>query len=157
MKREDILRRPAYWFEHEQNELYSQVTDYMERENINRTELAVRLNVSKGYITQLLKGNYNYTLKKWIELCLAIGIVPGEYKKLDDVIKADAEFAIAKKSVSEKKTKIFEDVNMLSAKDAYPYQTLTSSLGDGYLDKTLPYNKITKYDPTIDYSLTEQF
>src|SRR6185312_11862114 len=97
MKREDVLRHPAYWFEDVQNELYSQVVDYMDREKINRSELAKRLKVSKGYVSQILNGNYNYTLKKWIELCLAIGIVPGVYRKLDDVIEADKEFARAKK------------------------------------------------------------
>lgn len=97
MKREEILRRTAYWFEHEQNELYRQVTEYMERENINRTQLADRLNVRKSYVSQILNGNFNYTLKRWIELCLAIGIVPGEYRKIEDVIKTDAEFAESKK------------------------------------------------------------
>jgi transcriptional regulator with XRE-family HTH domain len=106
MKREDILRRPAYWFEHEQNELYRQVIEYMERENINRTELANRLNVHKSYVSQILNGNFNYTLKKWIELCLAIGVVPGGYKKIEDVIKEDVQFAQAKKDVFEKKTEI---------------------------------------------------
>jgi len=107
MNREDILKRPAYWFEHEQNELYRQVTEYMERECINRTELSKRLNVSKGYVSQILNGNFNYTLKKLIELCLAIGIVPGEYRKIEDVIRADIEFAKSKKDkVSERKPEI---------------------------------------------------
>ncbi|CAN5174478.1 hypothetical protein BH09BAC6_BH09BAC6_16790 [soil metagenome] len=103
MKRDEILRRPAYWFEHEQNELYRQVTDYMERENINRTELAKRLNVTKGYVSQILNGNFNYTLKKWIELCLSIGVVPNGYKKIEDVIQEDARFAQAKKDAFEEK------------------------------------------------------
>ncbi|MDR3693518.1 helix-turn-helix transcriptional regulator [Mucilaginibacter sp.] len=121
MKREDILRRPAYWFEHEQNELYTQVTDYMERENINRTELASMLNVSKGYITQLLKGNYNYTLKKWIELCLAIGIVPGEYRKLEDIIQEDFEFAKAKRENRlEGKTEFEIDVPVYAIRKEQP-------------------------------------
>lgn len=95
MKREEVLRSPAYWFEHEQNELFRQVHEYMEREGINRTELASRLNVSKGYVSQILNGNFNYTLKKWIELCLAIGVVPAGYKKVDEVIKEEKD-SIAK-------------------------------------------------------------
>lgn len=90
MTREKILQSPAYWFEYEQNELYRQVTEYLERENINQTELAERLNVNKSYISQILNGNFNYTLKKLIEISLAIGVVPRiKYNKLDEVIKED--------------------------------------------------------------------
>jgi len=106
MKREDILRHPAYWFENEQNEIYSQVTDYMEREGINQTQLAEKLSVGKSYVSQILKGNYNFSLKKWIELCLAIGIVPAGYKKIEDVIQEDKLFAESKKILSEKKAEI---------------------------------------------------
>jgi transcriptional regulator with XRE-family HTH domain len=92
MTREKLLKSPAYWFEYEQNELFRQVTEYMERENINQTELAAKLNVSKGYVSQILNGNFNYTLKKLIELCLAIGLVPEiKFTKVEDVIKKDAQ------------------------------------------------------------------
>ena len=92
MTREKVLKSPAYWFEYEQNELYRQVIEYMERENINQTELAGRLNVSKGYVSQILNGNFNYSLKKLIELCLSIGLVPQiKFMKIDDVIKKDAQ------------------------------------------------------------------
>jgi transcriptional regulator with XRE-family HTH domain len=90
--REKLLRKPIYWFDHEQNEIFRQVTFYMESEGINKTELAKRLNVSKGYISQILNGNFNYTLKKLIDLSLAIGVVPKiKYTPLTDVIEADAE------------------------------------------------------------------
>lgn len=113
MKREDILKSPAYWFEHEQNELYRQVVEYMERENINRTELADRLNVHKSYVSQILNGNFNYTLKKWIELCLFIGVVPNGYKKIEDIFKEDAQFAQAKKEIFDKKIQIQSKDNIV--------------------------------------------
>ena len=92
MTREKLLKSPAYWFEYEQNELFRQVTEYMDKENINQTELAAKLNVSKGYVSQILNGNFNYTLKKLIELCLAIGLVPEiKFTKVEDVIKKDAQ------------------------------------------------------------------
>lgn len=92
MTREELLKSPAYWFEYEQNELFRQVSEYMERENINQTELAAKLNVSKGYVSQILNGNFNYTLKKLIEVCLAIDIVPKiKYNKVEDVIKEDSQ------------------------------------------------------------------
>ena len=88
--RDEVLRSPEYWFEDAQNELYRQVVRYMETENINQTELAERLGVTKGYVSQVLKGEFNYTLKKLTELALAIGMVPRiEYKSVDDVIAKD--------------------------------------------------------------------
>jgi len=92
MTRDKLLKSPVYWFEYEQNELFRQVVKFMEEEGINQTELAVRLGVSKGYISQILSGNFNYTLKKLIELCLAIGLVPKiNYNKIDNVVREDLE------------------------------------------------------------------
>ena len=76
ISRKQMLQSSGYWLEEAQNELYRQVTGYMKKEGINQTELAARLGVSKGYISQVLKGEFNYTLNKLIELALAIGKVP---------------------------------------------------------------------------------
>jgi transcriptional regulator with XRE-family HTH domain len=81
----DLQKTPEYWLEAIQNELYQQVVDYMEKEKINQTELANKLGVSKGYISQILKGQFNYTLKKLIELSLAIGKVPNiQFESISD-------------------------------------------------------------------------
>jgi transcriptional regulator with XRE-family HTH domain len=88
--REELLRSPEYWFQGEQNELYRQVVAYMEREGINRTQLAERLGVTKGYVSQILNGNFNYTLKRLIDLALAIGLVPRiQYQNLEMMINAE--------------------------------------------------------------------
>jgi plasmid maintenance system antidote protein VapI len=90
--REELLKSPEYWFEGEQNEFFRQVSDYMSNENINKTELANRLKVSKGRISQILDGEFNFTLKTLIELSLKIGIIPKiEYAPIEEVIKIDAE------------------------------------------------------------------
>ena len=88
--REELLRSPDYWFQDAQLELYKQVSDYMKREGINRTQLAERLKVSKGYITQILNGDFNYTLKKLIEVSLNIGVIPKlEFVDVDQAIQED--------------------------------------------------------------------
>lgn len=88
--REELLRTPEYWFEQAQNELYRHVTAFMEKEGINQTQLAEKLGVSKGYISQVMKGGFNYTLKKLIELSMAVGKIPTiEYKAIDEVILDD--------------------------------------------------------------------
>lgn len=88
--REKLIRTPEYWFEQAQNELYRQVTEFMEKKGINQTQLAEKLGVSKGYISQVMKGEFNYTLRKLIELSMAVGKVPTiEYKAIDEVITED--------------------------------------------------------------------
>jgi len=139
MEREDILRRPAYWFEETQNELYSQVSEYMKREKINQSQLAERLKVSKGYVSQIMNGDYNFSLKKWITLCVSIGIIPSGYKNLDEVIKEDALKKLSKlnargivQSILEKETQIFykNSINI-------PFTLVAgnSSHGDGFAIK----------------------
>ncbi len=57
----------------------------MESENINRTQLAERLGVSKGYVSQLLNGDFDHRLSKLVELALAFGYVPKfELVKIDE-------------------------------------------------------------------------
>lgn len=87
LTREELLKSPEYWFEEAQNELYRQVVEFMEKEGLNQTQLAERLGVSKGYISQILKGEFNYTLKKLIELSLAIGKVPNiQYQDISTMV-----------------------------------------------------------------------
>ena len=90
--RKELLSSPEYWFEDAQNELYRQVVEYKEKKKITQTELAKELGVTKGYVSQILKGEFNYTLKKLIEISLAIGQVPKiEYISLSKIINDDAK------------------------------------------------------------------
>ncbi|NBW35873.1 MAG: XRE family transcriptional regulator [Cytophagia bacterium] len=88
--REELLKSPEYWFENAQNELYRQVIQYKESKGINQSELATELGVTKGYVSQILKGEFNYTLKKLIEISLAIGKVPQiEYREISELLTED--------------------------------------------------------------------
>ncbi len=42
----------------------------MQKENLTRTKLAEKLHVTKGYVTQVLNGNFDHKLSKLIELAL---------------------------------------------------------------------------------------
>jgi transcriptional regulator with XRE-family HTH domain len=118
MTREELLKSPEYWFENAQNELYRQVIDYKEKKGINQTELAEELGVTKGYVSQILKGEFNYTLKKLIEISLAIGKIPQiEYKTVTDVIAEDkrTQFISAITDVRPEQKRIdFELINFSS-------------------------------------------
>ena len=92
IKREELLKTEEYWFETLQNEIYRMVADFIREEGMNQTQLAEKLGVSKGYISQILNGNFNYTLKKMIQLSLALNRVPAfEFKNLEQFIQNDSQ------------------------------------------------------------------
>lgn len=54
-------------------DLTEQVISTMKKLDLNRTELAGRLGVSKAHVTRLLNGNRNITLKTMAALARALG------------------------------------------------------------------------------------
>ena len=74
--RQDILANSAYWEQKIQLDLYNCACKFMEANNMNRTMLATHLGVSKSFVSQLLSGNYNYSLSKLIEISLKLGFQP---------------------------------------------------------------------------------
>ena len=88
--REELLKTGEYWFETIQNEIYRQVESYLRENNLTQSQFAEKLGVTKGYISQILNGNYNATLKKLIELSLAVEVAPViNFQNLNEYIKED--------------------------------------------------------------------
>ena len=86
LKYNELVQTPEYWLETIQNEIFRQVAAYLKDNNLTQTQLAKQLGVSKGYISQIMKGEFNYTLKKLIEISLAIGKAPIiEFKPLAEI------------------------------------------------------------------------
>lgn len=97
LTREELLSSSEYWFEYVQNDIYRIVTSLMENESLNQTQLAQKLGVSKGYVSQILKGEFNYSLKKLIDLSISVGYVPHiEFKSLNEVIDDDKKTKVLK-------------------------------------------------------------
>ena len=87
LKKEELYKTPEYWIDSIQNELYYSLKCYMTEKGLNQSELANELGYSKGYISQILNGNFNHSLTKMAKLLLAINRVPSfEFSKLDDFI-----------------------------------------------------------------------
>lgn len=100
-KFEELVETPEYWLETIQNELYEHVFNYMESENINQTQLAERLGVTKGYISQVLNGHFNHSLVKLIELSLAIGVAPDvDFKPIQAYLQEQIEVRTQFASIS---------------------------------------------------------
>ena len=90
MKREDLLSSKEYWMVQIQNDLYGILEDYMRQNNLNRSQLAKKLDVTKGYITQILKGDFNHKISKLVDLSLACNKVPVvHFVDLDKYISDD--------------------------------------------------------------------
>ncbi len=108
MKREDLLKNKGYWISKIQIDLYNQLEDYMKINNINRTGLAKRLGFSKGYITQVLKGDFDHRISKLVEFSLAINKVPEiSFNDLDQLIMDDIDgFKTVNWQVKTRKTDI---------------------------------------------------
>ena len=90
MERKDVLQEPAYWITQIQIALYDCATRFMSETGKNKTELAQHLGVSKGYVSQLLSGDYNFSITKLVETAMLMGMVPQmTFKSLDEILLQD--------------------------------------------------------------------
>lgn len=88
--RAELLRSKGYWTAEIQMELFREIEEFMSKNNMNRTQLAEHLGCSKGYVTQLLSGDFDNKMSKFVELCLAIGKVPMvSFTDIETVINSD--------------------------------------------------------------------
>ena len=92
MTREELIKSPSYWTAGLQMELYRQIASFMENHHMNKTQLAEYLGCTKGYVTQLLNGDFDHKLSKFVELSLAVGKIPEiTFTDVDDYIVSDME------------------------------------------------------------------
>jgi transcriptional regulator with XRE-family HTH domain len=92
LDREELVKKPEYWLETIQNEIFRQVNAYLKENNMTQNQLAEQLGVTKGYVSQIMKGEFNYTLKKLIELSLAVGKAPViNFTPLAEIVSAENE------------------------------------------------------------------
>ncbi len=90
MDRKQLLSSKEYWLSKIQIELFNQVSNYLENNNMNRSELAKELGVTKGYVSQILNGDADHRISKIVELSLAIGLVPDiKFRDLAEYLKTD--------------------------------------------------------------------
>lgn len=76
MKKNRLSASKKYWLKKIQIELYNELHDYMEANNLKQDDLAQKLGVSKGYISQLLNGNFDHKISKLVDLAFLMDKVP---------------------------------------------------------------------------------
>jgi len=92
LKREDLLRSKEYWMVKIQSDLYAALENYLKTNKITRTSLAQKLKVTKSYITQVLKGDFDHKISKFVDLSLASGKAPiVHFVDIEKYIKDDAQ------------------------------------------------------------------
>lgn len=92
MTRKELLKSKEYWITQVQLNLFNLIENYRKKNNLNKTQLAKELGVTKGYVTQVLNGDFDHKVSKLIDLSLAFNKVPIiSYLDIDQYIKNDAE------------------------------------------------------------------
>lgn len=90
MERKELLQTKEYWVTSLQIAIYNCAMKYMADHAMNRTQLAQHLGVTKGYVTQLLNGEYDHRISKLVELALAFGYVPEfNFKAIAEYVAQD--------------------------------------------------------------------
>jgi len=89
--RKELISSKEYWLVKFQNSLFEQVEKYLKDNKVSKTEFSKKLGVSKGYVSQILNGDFDHKVSKLIELSLAIGMVPFlHFENLDNCIFLDS-------------------------------------------------------------------
>ena len=72
-----ILNRPSYWIEGINGYLYDAIVNYMEQHKMKQIDLAKRLEISPGRVSQILNdGEINFSLRKIIQIALKVEKFP---------------------------------------------------------------------------------
>jgi hypothetical protein len=92
MTRSELLGNREFWINQIQNDLFGLIEEYMKTNKLNRTQLANELKVTKGYVTQVLNGDFDHKISKFVDLSLFSGKVPFiNFVDLNKLIKDDKE------------------------------------------------------------------
>ena len=76
MTRKELVKSREYWIAQIQLDLFELIENYRKKNDLNKTQLAAQLGVTKSYITQILNGDFDHKVSKLVELSLAFGKVP---------------------------------------------------------------------------------
>lgn len=117
MNRKQLLSSKEYWLSKIQIDLFNQVSSYLENNNIKRSELAKKLGVTKGYISQILKGDSDHRISKMVELSLAIGLIPDiRFRNLEEYLRTD------EKCKNKDEQEFMESVQAIYKRGYMPYK-----------------------------------
>jgi len=76
MKREELIRSKTYWITQFQIKLFETVKNYLKENNLTQSQFADQIGVNKSYISQILNGDFDHKISKYVDLIIACEKVP---------------------------------------------------------------------------------
>lgn len=76
MKRSELIKSVEFWLTKYQILLFNELRKYLKENKMTQSDFAKEIGVSKGYISQILNGDFDHKLSKFIELSIAIKKAP---------------------------------------------------------------------------------
>lgn len=136
--RNELLRSKEYWMVKIQSDLYAVIENYMKINDLNRSGLAEKTGFTKGYITQVLNGDYDHKISKLVELSLAVEKAPViKYIDINKVIEDDKYFN-----------------NPLLSLESKPIYSVTITLDSKEYSSICPGSSKTHFETLVEDELT---
>jgi len=121
----ELLTTPEYWITKIQLDLYTMMNKYMESNKLSRTDMAKKLGVTKGYISQVLNGDFDHRLSKLVELSMAIGIVPQvSYIPMDKVFAQETQVGLTIDKIKDNKVGISKLLKSFNGSASLQFSTI---------------------------------
>lgn len=93
MEREELIKNREYWITKIQLNLFKVIEDYRTAKNYSKTQLAEELGFTKGYISQVLNGDFDHKISKLVDLALACGKVPEiSFSSIEEMISSSSNY-----------------------------------------------------------------
>lgn len=93
----ELVESQEYILAKMQIDLYQAVNAYLKANNMKKSDFAKQLGVSKGYISQILNGDFDHKLSKFVALSLAIGKIP-VFELVDQNSKGNTKKPVTRKN-----------------------------------------------------------
>ncbi len=102
LSKQDLLKTKEYWIADIQLKLFKYAQEYLDTDTndiTTRTQLAKKLGVTKGYVSQILNGNVNFSIGKLVELSLSLDLAPVlKFTDLNNFIDNKTKFEVKRNS-----------------------------------------------------------
>ncbi|CAA6824353.1 MAG: Helix-turn-helix protein [uncultured Sulfurovum sp.] len=72
----NLLESDEYWITSIQTQLFESIDDYINKKKLTKTAFAKEIGVSKGYVTQVLNGDFDHKISTFVRFIRAVGKVP---------------------------------------------------------------------------------